>query len=87
MVDGEADAEIDLALRRLSRDGDVQIRWERYHLISDTMQGHLPAMRFDTAFRRAHPPSHRPPNRRRNRRFDHCRPGINRSPAFGWPPR
>ncbi len=44
MVDGElVDAEINLALRRLSRDGDVQGRWERYHLISDALQGHLPA--------------------------------------------
>ncbi|MFZ1827715.1 MAG: RseA family anti-sigma factor [Candidatus Competibacteraceae bacterium] len=50
MVDGElADAEINLALRRLSRDSDVQGRWERYHLISDTLQGHLPAA-LDTAF-------------------------------------
>jgi sigma-E factor negative regulatory protein RseA len=44
MVDGElADAEMNLALRRLSRDGDIQKRWERYHLISDALQGHLPA--------------------------------------------
>ncbi|MDZ7621180.1 MAG: sigma-E factor negative regulatory protein [Candidatus Competibacteraceae bacterium] len=44
MVDGElADAEMNLALRRLSRDHDTQGRWERYHLISDALQGHLPA--------------------------------------------
>lgn len=44
MVDGELpDAEMNLALRRLSRDGDAQGRWERYHLISDALQGHLPA--------------------------------------------
>lgn len=50
MVDGElADAEIALALRRLSRDGDWQGRWERYHLISDALQGHVPAA-LDTHF-------------------------------------
>ncbi len=44
LVDGElAEAEINLVLRRLSRDHEVQGRWERYHLISDTLQGHLPA--------------------------------------------
>lgn len=44
LVDGELpDAEMNLALRRLSRDGDAQRRWERYHLISDALQGHLPA--------------------------------------------
>lgn len=44
LVDGElADAEMNLVLRRLSRDGDAQGRWERYHLISDALQGHLPA--------------------------------------------
>lgn len=52
MVDGElADAEMNLALRRLSRDGDTQGRWERYHLISDALQGHLPAA-IDTDFAR-----------------------------------
>ena len=50
MVDGElADEEIALALRRLSRDSDWQGRWERYHLISDAMQGHIPAA-LDTRF-------------------------------------
>ncbi|MCB1776461.1 MAG: hypothetical protein KDI50_03390 [Candidatus Competibacteraceae bacterium] len=50
MVDGElADTEILLALRRLSRDGDWQERWERYHLISDAMQGHVPTA-LDTCF-------------------------------------
>lgn len=50
MVDGElADEEIALALRRLSRDGDWQERWERYHLISDAMQGHVPTA-LDTRF-------------------------------------
>ncbi len=43
MVDEQLDAmEINLALRRLSRDGGLQARWERYHLISDALQGHLP---------------------------------------------
>ena len=43
MVDDElADMEIDLALRRLSRDIKARDRWERYHLISDLMQGHAP---------------------------------------------
>ncbi len=50
MVDDELeDMEIDLALRRLSRDGDARDRWERYHLISDVMQDHLPAA-LDTDF-------------------------------------
>jgi sigma-E factor negative regulatory protein RseA len=50
MVDGELpDTEILLALRRLSRDDDWQGRWERYHLISDAMQGHVPAA-LDTCF-------------------------------------
>lgn len=44
MVDNELEQrEIDLALRRLGRDRDAQARWERYYLISDAMQGHLPA--------------------------------------------
>ena len=43
MVDDElADLEMDLALRRLSRDLEARDRWERYHLISDLMQGHAP---------------------------------------------
>ncbi|MBK8534777.1 MAG: sigma-E factor negative regulatory protein [Candidatus Competibacteraceae bacterium] len=50
MVDGELqDIENDLALRRLSRDRDARDRWERYHLISDALQDHLPAM-IDTDF-------------------------------------
>ncbi|HOB62210.1 MAG TPA: RseA family anti-sigma factor [Candidatus Competibacteraceae bacterium] len=50
MVDEELDGmEVDLALRRLCRDGDLQARWERYHLISDVMQGHMPAA-FDANF-------------------------------------
>lgn len=43
LVDDELDGlEIDLALRRLCRDSDLQACWSRYHLISDVMQGHLP---------------------------------------------
>lgn len=50
LVDDElVDMEIDLVLRRLSRDDDARNRWERYHLISDVMQGHLPAV-LDTDF-------------------------------------
>ena len=36
-------------LRRLSRDDDARDRWERYHLISDALQDHLPAI-VDTGF-------------------------------------
>ena len=50
MVDDElADMEIDLVLRRLSRDDNARDCWERYHLISDVMQGHVPAV-LDTDF-------------------------------------
>jgi sigma-E factor negative regulatory protein RseA len=43
MVDDELELpELDLALRRLNRDRELQARWERYHLISDVMQSHLP---------------------------------------------
>ena len=43
MVDDELDGmEIDLVLRRLCRDSDLQTCWSRYHLISDVMQSHLP---------------------------------------------
>lgn len=44
IVDDELEErEIDLVLRRLSRDRDSRARWERYHLVSDALQGHLPA--------------------------------------------
>lgn len=50
MVDDELqDIENDLVLRRLSRDQDARDRWERYHLISDALKDHLPAM-IDTDF-------------------------------------
>ena len=53
MVDDELDGmEIDLVLRRLCRDGDLQSCWSRYHLISDVMQNHLPdALALDFAAR------------------------------------
>lgn len=50
LVDDELqDMENDLVLRRLSRDHDARDRWERYHLISDTLQDHLPVI-IDTDF-------------------------------------
>ena len=50
IVDDEMEErEIDLVLRRLSRDCDSRARWERYHLISDALQGHLPDA-FDAGF-------------------------------------
>jgi len=43
LVDGEYEqAELDLLFRRVSRDSALKDRWERYHLISDTIQQHLP---------------------------------------------
>ncbi|TVR63451.1 MAG: hypothetical protein EA420_07415 [Candidatus Competibacteraceae bacterium] len=53
MVDDELGLpEMDLALRRLSRDHELQDCWERYHLISDVMQSHLPdALDLDFAAR------------------------------------
>lgn len=51
LVDDElADMEIALVLRRLSRDGDARDRWERYHLISDVIQGHHVPAALDTDF-------------------------------------
>lgn len=45
LIDGELDhREVDLVLRRLSRDADARRHWEHYYLISDTLQGHLPEM-------------------------------------------
>lgn len=50
IVDDELeDVETELVLRRLSRDRDLRERWERYHLLSDVLQGHLPAA-FDADF-------------------------------------
>ena len=50
MVDDELrDIENDLVLQRLSRDHDARDRWERYHLISDALQDHLPTI-IDTGF-------------------------------------
>lgn len=50
LVDDELnEMEIDLVLRRLCREDDLQASWSRYHLISDVIQGHLPDM-FDSGF-------------------------------------
>ena len=50
IIDDElAEREISLVLRRLSRDRDLQDRWERYYLVSDVLQGHLPDV-FDRSF-------------------------------------
>lgn len=50
IVDDELeDREVDLVLRRLNRDRDSRAQWERYHLISDALQGHLPDA-FDAGF-------------------------------------
>jgi sigma-E factor negative regulatory protein RseA len=53
MVDDELELPaMDLALRRLSRDHELQDCWERYHLISNAMQSHLPdALDLDFAAR------------------------------------
>lgn len=76
MVDEQLDAmEINLALRRLSRDGRLQARWERYHLISDALQGHLPDA-LDLSFTRASTRRLRL-NPCPNRSLGRCRPGIN----------
>jgi sigma-E factor negative regulatory protein RseA len=49
MVDGElTDLESDLVLRRLGRDSEARERWERYHLISDLLRGHLPVALDDS---------------------------------------
>ena len=43
IVDGELEGrEVDLVVRRLLRDDEARMRWQRYHLISDVLQGHLP---------------------------------------------
>lgn len=50
IVDDELeDAETELVLQRLHRDRELRERWERYHLLSDVLQGHLPAA-FHTDF-------------------------------------
>jgi len=50
MVDDELELpDLDLALRRLSRDHELQARWERYYLIGNAMQSHLPDA-FDLDF-------------------------------------
>jgi sigma-E factor negative regulatory protein RseA len=43
VIDGEYEAEeIDLALRRLSKDANLNGVWQRYHLIRDAMKSNLP---------------------------------------------
>lgn len=48
LVDGELDSEEqEFLLRRLAQDQDLQSKWDRYHLISDALQNHLPS-KMDT---------------------------------------
>lgn len=50
LMDGECgNAELALALRRLVKQTDLQARWQRYHLIGETLKKNLPD-RLDTAF-------------------------------------
>lgn len=35
-------AEMELALRRLTRDSDIKAQWQRYHLIGDALKNNLP---------------------------------------------
>lgn len=43
LVDGEfEDLELELALRRLSKDAELKARWQRYHLIGDALKNNLP---------------------------------------------
>ncbi|NJN46449.1 MAG: sigma-E factor negative regulatory protein [Candidatus Competibacteraceae bacterium] len=34
--------EVEMAMRRLTKDADLQARWQRYHLISDTLKNNIP---------------------------------------------
>jgi sigma-E factor negative regulatory protein RseA len=34
--------EVEMAMRRLTKDADLQTRWQRYHLISDTLKNNIP---------------------------------------------
>ncbi|MEZ5582188.1 MAG: RseA family anti-sigma factor [Candidatus Competibacteraceae bacterium] len=34
--------EVELAMRRLTKDANLQARWQRYHLISDTLKNNIP---------------------------------------------
>ena len=52
LVDDECETEeIGLALRRVTRDPELEGRWERYHLIGDVLKGHVPPA-VDTQFSR-----------------------------------
>ena len=43
LMDGECDIpEVELALRRLANDVELKRRWQRYHLIGDTIRNYLP---------------------------------------------
>jgi sigma-E factor negative regulatory protein RseA len=43
LVDGEHErAELELLLRRMSGDSSLLNRWERFHMVSDTIRQHLP---------------------------------------------
>ena len=43
LIDGECDkSELDLTLRRIAVDLDLKERWQRYHLIGDTIRNYLP---------------------------------------------
>lgn len=42
-MDGESEAEeIEFVFRRLGRDSDLKVAWQRYHLIRDAMKSNLP---------------------------------------------
>lgn len=50
LMDNEcATPELALALRRLDKDHELKERWQRYHLISDTLKNNLPDM-IETKF-------------------------------------
>lgn len=44
LVDGECElSEQEWMLTRLTRDADLKVRWQRYHMVSDAMKNNLPA--------------------------------------------
>lgn len=74
LMDGElAAAETNLMLLRLSKNADLQQRWERYHLVRNAMQAQLPAtLDMDFAVRL-------------RRRIDQEQPlHISRHPHLHW---
>jgi sigma-E factor negative regulatory protein RseA len=43
LVDGECElSEQEWMLKRLTRDADLKVRWQRYHMVSDAMKNNLP---------------------------------------------